>query len=975
MMSSVRAKHVLGRYSSFYHFMSIYLLLYAVNSVIIVNVRAENLEHNGKIIRITGDIILGGIFPMHEHSLDGARPDYPCGAVKEEKGVQRLEAMLYAVDLINADPHLLPNTTIGVLIIDSCSSDTYALEQSMEFVRYYMNQDMSEYKCDNGKTPTYVPHKPVVGVIGASFSTVSIMVANILRLFKIPQISYASTSTELSDKSRFEYFSRVVPPDNFQAQAMAEIVRALNWLYVSTVAVEGDYGEKGIASFVKIAGKLGICIAISEKVSRNSKIDDFDRIIDNLSKANARAIVMFVDEDNVRKLLQASVRANRTGYFYWIASDSWGAKVHPVRDQEEAAVNTITVLPHRTNLDGFDRYYKSLRPKTNSHSCTSSKNIRQSLNRTEHIINCRNVWFNEFWEQHNKCTFDMKGPKVCNGQETVDGYDQEGLVPFVVDAVYAMAHALHNIVEHYCGHMPYVLCDIKEHIPGGAELLKYIHNVSFIGQQGTKVRFNQDGDAFGFYNIYQYQKRSSGRYDYVQIGTWKEELELKRDQLFFELGVPRLICSEDCPLGSVRNHQDQCCWSCVECREDAYVSNDTCVSCKPGFAPNEHRTGCKKIKPEVIQWDDPWAVVPLAVSVFGILSTIFTASIFIKYNHTPVIKASGRELCYLLLTGTLFCYGMTFVILGRPGEVMCSCVRLGLGLGLSMCYGAILVKTNRISRIFNMGVKTVKRPLYISPLSQVLIWIAIVAFQLTGATLWLWYDRASEKEIYPQSLVAVLMCKASQESMVLSLGFNMLLIVLCTVYAFKTRKIPENFNEAKYIGFTMYSTCIVWLAFLPIYFGSNSDYKMQLASLCMCISISAYVVVGCLFTPKVYLVLFQPDKNVRPGPGNQLAMAGKEIPGRSSSVGLRFRSNVSNNQLSHTQQSITSPESPYTTTLMPSTSGIGLSISQTVSAPTISQTVSIPTISQTMESNVDEEMYELRKINTSAEITNSPISE
>lgn len=75
---------------------------------------------------------------------------------------------------------------------------------------------------------------------------------NLLSLFliclQIPQISYASTSTELSDKSRFEYFSRVVPPDNFQAQAMAEIVRALNWLYVSTVAVEGDYGEKVISA-------------------------------------------------------------------------------------------------------------------------------------------------------------------------------------------------------------------------------------------------------------------------------------------------------------------------------------------------------------------------------------------------------------------------------------------------------------------------------------------------------------------------------------------------------------------------------------------------------------------------------------------------------------------------------------------------------------------------------------------------------
>lgn len=63
-------------------------------------------------------------------------------------------------------------------------------------------------------------------------------------MFQIPQVSYASTSTELSDKSRFEYFSRVVPPDNFQAQTMVEIIKEMGWKYVSTVAVEGDYGER-----------------------------------------------------------------------------------------------------------------------------------------------------------------------------------------------------------------------------------------------------------------------------------------------------------------------------------------------------------------------------------------------------------------------------------------------------------------------------------------------------------------------------------------------------------------------------------------------------------------------------------------------------------------------------------------------------------------------------------------------------------
>ena len=69
-------------------------------------------------------------------------------------------------------------------------------------------------------------------------------------------------------------------------------------------------------------------------------------------------------------------------------------------------------------------------------------------------------------------------------------------------------------------------------------------------------------------------------------------------------------------------------------------------------------------------------------------------------------------------------------------------------------------------------------------------------------------------------------------SLIMSLVYNMILILLCTVYAVKTRKIPSNFNEAKYIGFTMYSTCIVWLAFIPIFFGTNHDYTVDIWSCC-----------------------------------------------------------------------------------------------------------------------------------------------
>ncbi|GLV42938.1 metabotropic Glutamate Receptor [Carabus blaptoides fortunei] len=462
---------------------------------------------------------------------------------------------------------------------------------------------MSEYKCESGKPPVYVPHKPVTVVIGASFSVVSIMVANILRLFKIPQISYASTSTELSDKSRFEYFSRVVPPDNFQAQAMAEIVRELGWKYVSTVAVEGDYGEKGIASFISIAAEAGICIGVSEKILRNSRTEDFDRIIERLlQKSQARAVIMFVDEDNTRKLLQASIRANKTGHFLWIGSDSWGAKMYPVRDQEWAAEGAITILPHRTAIEGFDRYYRSLRPRLDTDFCNASQSNMPHGNRTGIELNCRNVWFREFWSQHNKCSFDNgKYPKKCTGTESISDYDQEGLVPFVVDAVYAAAHALHDVIRDECG------------------------------RQGTEVKFNSDGDAFGSYNIYQYQ-RNNEKYDYIQIGSWKEILELNLSITNWRESneIPHSICSEPCPVGHIRNYQDQCCWICVSCREDAYVFNDTCRSCQPGYAPNTDKSDCVKLAALVIEWLNPWALVPLAFSGIGILCTLFTTCVFIR---------------------------------------------------------------------------------------------------------------------------------------------------------------------------------------------------------------------------------------------------------------------------------------------------------------------------------------------------------
>lgn len=141
-------------------------------------------------IRIDGDISLGGLFPVHARGHDGK----PCGELKKEKGIHRLEAMLFALDRINNDNNLLPNITLGARILDTCSRDTHALEQSLTFVQALIEKDGTDVKCVGGGAPIISKPERVVGVIGASSSSVSIMVANILRLFKVRRSSDISPS-------------------------------------------------------------------------------------------------------------------------------------------------------------------------------------------------------------------------------------------------------------------------------------------------------------------------------------------------------------------------------------------------------------------------------------------------------------------------------------------------------------------------------------------------------------------------------------------------------------------------------------------------------------------------------------------------------------------------------------------------------------------------------------------------------------
>lgn len=399
------------------------------------------------IAEVPGDIMLGGLFPVH---TSGATM---CNAINPERGIQRVEAMLFTIDEINNKSELLPGIRLGATIRDTCSASNFGLEQALQFVQ-------SGSKCDNvkwGQQPQQPPSSVVTrGVVGSSYSSVTILVANLFRLFSIPQISYASTSAVLSDKRAFPLFARTVPSDVVQARAMASLVSAHNWTYVSTVRSAGDYGDSGMDAFWKEADKLGVCIAAREVIRPNYGIDELDAIVHVLRHdfAKARVVVLFTGMDHTKLLLDAVRRAGLNDHFVWIASDGWGRENLPVSNNSRVANGALTIEIQSKPVAAFTDHYLNLG-----------------------YANTRNPWFKEYWEDLFGCTFGdsvrrkraamdkakitafrtpcARDPKLRLRDKIGSDFKQEAKIQFVYDAVYAFASGLHILQRQLCAGNPH----------------------------------------------------------------------------------------------------------------------------------------------------------------------------------------------------------------------------------------------------------------------------------------------------------------------------------------------------------------------------------------------------------------------------------------------------------------------------------------------------------------------------------------
>ncbi|XP_014601377.1 PREDICTED: metabotropic glutamate receptor 2-like isoform X2 [Polistes canadensis] len=803
---------------------------------------------------VEGDLLLGGLMMVHER-----KDSEMCGPIMPQGGIQALEAMLYTLDQLNSGEGIVPGVKIGAHILDDCDRDTYGLEMAVDFIKGSIsNIDGAEYHCN--KTTV---RKVISGVVGAASSVTSIQVANLLRLFRIPQVSFFSTSPELSNKQRFEYFSRTIPSDHYQVKAMVDIVLKMGWSYVSIIYEESNYGIKAFEELEELLTKNNICIAVKEKLVKDSGVAEetaYDTIVSKLlTKPRAKGCIIFGSDQEVAGVMRAVRRCNATGSFSWIGSDGWSARGLVSNGNEAEVEGTLSVQPQANPVMGFEEYFLNLTVENNK----------------------RNPWFVEFWEDHFQCRYpnstltphNQKYTKPCSTKErlTKENTVFEDQLQFVSDAVMAFAHAFRDMHRDLCGNKTGLCSTMKP--TEGTKLLEYLRKVQFKGLSGDEFRFDENGDGPARYNIIHFKQTEPGVYKWIRVGKYLEGvLHLNMSMVQFKLGhnqTPESVCSLPCEVGQAKKYVEgeSCCWHCFNCSQYQIRHPDDetqCKNCQQGTIPDETHSTCSEIPEEFLRLESGWAIGAMSFSAVGILVTLFVCGVFLKHNDTPVVRASGRELSYVLLTGILLCYLVTFALVLRPTDIVCSIQRFSAGFCFTVVYAALLTKTNRISRIFNAGKHSAKRPSFISPNSQLIICSGLVGVQILINVVWIVIDPAKAMHHYPTKEDNLLVCNSYIDaSYMIAFAYPIILIVVCTIYAILTRKIPEAFNESKYIGFTMYTTCVIWLAFVPLYFGTGNHVALRITSMSVTISLSASLTIACLFTPKLYIILIRPDRNVR----------------------------------------------------------------------------------------------------------------
>ncbi|XP_015276443.1 PREDICTED: vomeronasal type-2 receptor 26-like, partial [Gekko japonicus] len=791
----------------------------------------------------------------------------------QTKNYQHVLALVFAVKEINENLHLLQNITMGYHISNTYFNAIRVYHATMELLST-KSRFVPNYKCGSESSP--------IAVIGGLESETSFYMATILNTYRIPQLTYSSAS-EMKDKFSGLSAYHMVPNEAYQYKGILDLILHFRWTWIGIITVDDEHGEKFLQAMLPQFSVKGICVAFKKVFLQATIIDYYmdslengQEIIDVLRGSKANAIIFFGDAESVShmrwlaKLLETEFQMIKGKLYVMTVQMEFSSFYYQRTWDLQLLHGVISFTFHANEPPGFQQFLHSRKP----------------------LQDKGDSFIKVFWEQTFLCHFsdsflEKEFAEDCTGEEKLETLPGDvfemsisGHSYSVYNAVYAVAHALHAMRSSRSSlyeHNTMIDGNVGRNFnPQSWQLHHYLRRVIFNNSAGDEVSIDTNGEIKTGYDIMNWVTFPNQSFFRVKVGRMdphKEVFSINDDAItwpsWFNQTKPRSICSESCQPGQSKKRKEGepfCCYECNPCPKGKISTQkdmNDCVTCREDLYPNTGQSQCIPKYITYMSYVEPLGFTLAVFALFFSLITIWVLRIFMKNHNTPIVKANNRNNRNTLLISLLFCFLSSLLFIGRPKKMTCLLRQMAFGIIFSVSVSCVLAKTITVLLAF-MATK---------PGSWTRKWVGnkmanavVLCCSLTQAgicAVWLATSPPfPDIDMHSMPKEVILECNEGSAAMFyFVLCYMGLLAIVSFTVAFLARQLPDSFNEAKLITFSMLLFCSVWLSFVPTYLSTKGKYMVAVEI--FSILVSSAGLLGCIFLPKCYIIILRPELNNR----------------------------------------------------------------------------------------------------------------
>ncbi|XP_058036624.1 vomeronasal type-2 receptor 26-like [Ahaetulla prasina] len=716
------------------------------------------------------------------------------------KFYQHILALAFAVKEINEDSQILPNVTLGFHIYDSYYNSRMTYRTTLDLL--FKSQDfVPNYNCDSQKN--------LVAIIGGLDFVTSSCIAEILGFFKIPQLTYGSLAQEDFQTSKLASLYFMVPKEDHQYIGIVQLLHHFRWTWIGIYSVDNNNGENFLQKMQPLLSQNGICSSFIERLAHQFHFETFPEVyhtvsIISINMMNSKANVFLVYGEAWTIIwlriitYEIDSESKKTALF---------GKVWIMTAQMDFALSGIQITSDLKMFHGAISF--------TIHS-TAVVGFKEFLKTINPLSDYRDGFRQNVWEQAFDCSFPKAElqetqSRKCTGEMKLEDLpasifemEMTGHSYSIFNAVYAVAHAL-----------------------------QALHMLGF-NRKKTKM-----GKKAGL----------------PKLQAWQVH--------------PLSTCNDPCFPGSRKkgiegNHF--CCYDCVPCPEGKISDqNDMehCFECSEDHYPNKEKKGRILKLLVFLTFEETLGISLASAALCFFFLTSWVLGTFIKHRDTPIVKANNRSLTYTLLVSLQLCFLSSFFFLSQPGKAICLLQQSMFGITFSVAISSVLAKTITVVVAFMATKPGSQMRKWVGKRLAFSIVLSCSLLQVCVCILWLSASPPfPELDMHSELQEMILQCnEGSAFFFYCVLGYMGILAIASFNVAFLARKLPDSFNEAKFITFSMLAFCSVWISFFPAYLSTKG--KAMVAVEVFSILASSAALLGCIFLPKCYIIVLRPDLNCR----------------------------------------------------------------------------------------------------------------